>query len=890
MGGQVRKGETGVPILVPFKRVKKEKDSATGEEKVTGGYVTFSAKTVFNVAQIDGLNLPTIQEEAGEPKTPLEAQDFVLERYAKSMKAKGLKAPEVEYTYVGSYGSHASSPNWSPANDIITLPTKEQFNSPEEMFDTVAHELAHSTGHPRRLDRSELTKNYSFDDAARGQEELIAEVSAALLSSMFGITETIDNSAAYVKSWLRALKNDPNMIIGAAQEAQKVVDYILGTDIGDWSPVDGYSTGPESGGSKPESEDLVSQAPIDLDLKFEQNADFIDNVATSVSGKKYDLSALKNKKTAEPNKSDTDSSLKSLAAKARSLYQDTDLKTLRDDPFKLNYTKAVRGSNSDDRNYRAIKPTEAATNLKETVVSTGKAVIARAAEIYGKKIEEIEKMPDAEGAAMPSARILKGQLEGLTLSTYGSTFFSEELGRTPSYWNDKDDDRYIRESRSWGGDAWVEEDKYKESAKVWLKKKNLSYSKLKQAGMTESQLNRIIAKQIIAKKVERLEKNEDGSYLLGEDGTVVKTIIDNPYNSFWNEAITIEEPERKISRVDYFVERLKEISDKYDELKTAKVAKKEERSESKEYRLATAERDSIVEAMKEAGVEFDSVALEDFGDSMGYSPNNQYRKANPISSVKSDAYRSITEAFNYIPKKTLEDLLKELKRKNLRIKTGVSRGHFTDSYKGYYEITLSEHESTPTKERYTDTAIHEFFHLFQAVDEKLRVLEHSWLFDRVKVSDGDGDEIIPAPLAIKQSHNGFRQVKKGENAKNTELFIPGPAAHYYTAKIYNYRDDEVTLSPYDDASEVMTTGVQMFTKPGKYTTGSDKIAVVKSGKSIKLLKNGETAYYNPNDGKWYKDAAFSIKLPSNLVLTQMGYDGVDDDFKSFIVGTMIGMS
>ena len=246
LGGQVRKGETGTPILVPFKRVKKEKDSTTGEEKVTGGYVTFSAKTVFNVAQIDGLNLPDLKTEAGEPKTPLEAQDFIIERYKKSMEAKGLKAPEITYTYVGEYGSHSSSPNWRPSSDEITLPTKEQFNSPEDMFDTMTHELAHSTGHPTRLDRSELTKNYSSDNASRGKEELIAEIAAAILASMFGVNSDLDNTAAYVKSWLRALQDNPEMIIGASSDAQKVVDYLLGIDLGDWSPIEGYSTAAKS--------------------------------------------------------------------------------------------------------------------------------------------------------------------------------------------------------------------------------------------------------------------------------------------------------------------------------------------------------------------------------------------------------------------------------------------------------------------------------------------------------------------------------------------------------------------------------------------------------------------------------------------------------------------
>jgi antirestriction protein ArdC len=242
LGGNVRKGEKGVPILIPFKQVRKEKDSATGQEIVTGSFIRFGTGTVFNVSQIDGISLPTPKEEAGEPKTPLEAQEFILERYKKSMEAKGLKIPDVEYTYVGEYGSHSSSPNWSPSLDKITLPTKEQFNSPEDMFDTIAHELAHSTGHKERLDRTELTSKYGSDSAARGQEELIAEIAAAILASMFGVNSDFDNTAAYVKSWLAALKDDPNMVTLSSSEAQKVVDYILGMDLGDWSPIEGYKS------------------------------------------------------------------------------------------------------------------------------------------------------------------------------------------------------------------------------------------------------------------------------------------------------------------------------------------------------------------------------------------------------------------------------------------------------------------------------------------------------------------------------------------------------------------------------------------------------------------------------------------------------------------------
>lgn len=245
LGGQVRKGEKGTFILVPRIIPVKDKEGNVvlddkGNKKT---YVKFDAVAVFNVAQIDGLNLPEESKNTDlQAKTPLEAQEFVISRYLKSMEALGLDIPKIRYTYVGEYGSHATSPNWSPSSDVITLPTLEQFNSPEEIFDTLMHELAHSTGHPSRLDRTELTKDYGNPDGvARAKEELIAEISSALFQQMFGITSNLDNSAAYVQSWLKRLQNNPEEVINATKEAQKVVDYMLGTHLGDWSPVDGYS-------------------------------------------------------------------------------------------------------------------------------------------------------------------------------------------------------------------------------------------------------------------------------------------------------------------------------------------------------------------------------------------------------------------------------------------------------------------------------------------------------------------------------------------------------------------------------------------------------------------------------------------------------------------------
>ena len=255
LGGNVRKGEKGTFILRPNIIPMKDKD---GKPVLDGAgnprkFITFGTISVFNIAQVDGLDLPDEKKNDSilEAKTPLEAQNFVIDRYMKSMEALGLEVPKINYTYVGMYGSHSSSPNWSPLMDQITLPTLEQFNSPEEIFDTLMHEMAHSTGHASRLDRTALTKDYgNSDGVSRAREELIAEISSAILGQMFGIENTLDNSAAYVQSWLKRLQSNPNEVVNATKEAQKVVDYMLGMHIGDWSPVDGYSAGSSKGGSK----------------------------------------------------------------------------------------------------------------------------------------------------------------------------------------------------------------------------------------------------------------------------------------------------------------------------------------------------------------------------------------------------------------------------------------------------------------------------------------------------------------------------------------------------------------------------------------------------------------------------------------------------------------
>ena len=102
------------------------------------------------------------------------------------------------------------------------------FSGREEHYATKFHELSHSTGHPKRLHRENLTEIAPFGSELYSKEELVAEFGAAFLCAEAGIGNTLNNSAAYIQSWLKALRNDKTLAISAASQGQKAADFILG--------------------------------------------------------------------------------------------------------------------------------------------------------------------------------------------------------------------------------------------------------------------------------------------------------------------------------------------------------------------------------------------------------------------------------------------------------------------------------------------------------------------------------------------------------------------------------------------------------------------------------------------------------------------------------------
>jgi len=117
---------------------------------------------------------------------------------------------------------------YKPALDLINMPRKTLFESDEEYYSVLFHELNHSTGHTSRLNRKSFAEVTPFGSEDYSKEELIAEMGAAYLCAHCNIdNKVINNSTAYIQNWLSELRNDKRLIITTAAAAQKSADYIL---------------------------------------------------------------------------------------------------------------------------------------------------------------------------------------------------------------------------------------------------------------------------------------------------------------------------------------------------------------------------------------------------------------------------------------------------------------------------------------------------------------------------------------------------------------------------------------------------------------------------------------------------------------------------------------
>lgn len=114
---------------------------------------------------------------------------------------------------------------------MIRIPDKNDFLNKEEYYSTLFHELTHSTGHEKRLNREGVTKAVNFGSDKYSNEELIAELGSAFLCAISGIAnKVIDNQQAYINDWIEIFRKDKKMLIQASRQAQRSTDYIMGVN------------------------------------------------------------------------------------------------------------------------------------------------------------------------------------------------------------------------------------------------------------------------------------------------------------------------------------------------------------------------------------------------------------------------------------------------------------------------------------------------------------------------------------------------------------------------------------------------------------------------------------------------------------------------------------
>lgn len=213
-GGQVIKGEKSTPVVfwkwINAVRNADESNNPENDSKLTK-IPLLRYYNVFNLNQIDGITAPA-EEQPVNPFSPIEQAEQVISNMP--------HRPNIMFGGDRAY--------YSPRLDYIQLPAKEAFSSSEEFYSTTFHELAHSSGHSSRLSRRGILEPSYFGSHDYSQEELVAEFGASMLCATASIEQqTIENSAAYIQGWLKALKNDQKLAIVAAGQAQRAADFIL---------------------------------------------------------------------------------------------------------------------------------------------------------------------------------------------------------------------------------------------------------------------------------------------------------------------------------------------------------------------------------------------------------------------------------------------------------------------------------------------------------------------------------------------------------------------------------------------------------------------------------------------------------------------------------------
>lgn len=209
-GGKVKKGEKS-SMVVFWKWIEKQDEENSEEVKKIPFLQYFN---VFHIDQTEGIKPRHAQPLPDAVRADQTAETIITDYLNRS----------------GVTMKHETSDRafYQPSTDSVTLPLREQFKNTAEYYSTAFHELTHSTGHEKRLNR--ISRAAFFGSSEYSREELTAEIGAAALVNHCGLETpgSFRNNAAYVQSWLKVLQDDKRFIVAAAGAAEKAVSLVLG--------------------------------------------------------------------------------------------------------------------------------------------------------------------------------------------------------------------------------------------------------------------------------------------------------------------------------------------------------------------------------------------------------------------------------------------------------------------------------------------------------------------------------------------------------------------------------------------------------------------------------------------------------------------------------------
>ena len=216
LGGAVPEGAPWAEVTGVFNVWDRERREDTGS-------LAMKVTLVVNVQEVFKEVLPW------EPEPPVDSRFYKARLISDSyLERPENEGPSLEYNAAGI------TPLYRPGTDEIEMPSHGRFYTTDSFYHGLFHEMAHSTGHESRLNRSGVANFNHFGSHRYGREELAAEMTAAMICRESDIDSVQEGryAAAYLRSWLRSIRESPDTLYDAIDDAARATSHLLSRKTG----------------------------------------------------------------------------------------------------------------------------------------------------------------------------------------------------------------------------------------------------------------------------------------------------------------------------------------------------------------------------------------------------------------------------------------------------------------------------------------------------------------------------------------------------------------------------------------------------------------------------------------------------------------------------------